>query len=210
MFIGRFTRPDILLPVTTLAANNANPTEEHWKQAMRIVRYLAKDPHVGVTFDGTRDLEPTIYADASHAIHHNGYGQAGMIMTLGSGPIHCRSFKLKLITRSSSESELVALDDAVTYAVWWKKLLQELKIIDKKRSIRIYQDNKSTIIIATQGGNFKRTKHFIVREAFIKEKIANKVIELKYRPTDSMTADFLTKPLSSVKLQKHPNDIYVD
>lgn len=210
MFIGRFTRPDILLPVTTLAANNANPTEEHWKQAMRIVRYLAKDPHVGVTFDGTRDLEPTIYADASHAIHHNGYGQAGMIMTLGSGPIHCRSFKLKLITRSSSESELVALDDAVTYAVWWKKLLQELKIIDKKRSIRIYQDNKSTIIIATQGGNFKRTKHFIVREAFIKEKIANKVIELKYRPTDSMTADFLTKPLSSVKLQKHLNDIYVD
>ena len=88
-------------------------------------------------------------------------------------------------------------------------MLQELKIINKQQSIRIYQDNKSTIIIATQGGNFKRTKHFVVREAFIKEKIMNRVIELKYKPTDAMSADFLTKPLSSIKLQKHLDDIFV-
>ncbi len=73
----------------------------------------------------------------------------------------------------------------------------------------IFQHNKSTILIATHGGTFKRTKHFTVREAFLKEKIKNKVVELKYRPTEEMTTDFLTKSLSRVKLQKHLDDLYV-
>ncbi len=78
-------------------------------QALRIVKYLARDPKIGITFDGNKELKPAIFADASHAIHHDGQGQAGIVLSLGSGPINCRSFKLKMVTKTSSESELVAL-----------------------------------------------------------------------------------------------------
>jgi hypothetical protein len=73
-------------------------------QAIRVLKYLAAHPDGGITFDGNRPVTALIYADASHAIYATGYGQGGMIIFLGSGAIYCRSFKLKSVTRSSSES----------------------------------------------------------------------------------------------------------
>lgn len=209
MFAGRFTRPDILLPVSVHATRNSNLTQADMKRALRTLKFVAKKPDTGITFDGNKPLVPAIYADASLAIYHDGYGQAGMVLTLGSGAIHCKTNKIKTVTRSSSESELVALEDACTYAVWWKKLIIDLKVISHKDSIIMYQDNLSTIIIATHGGNSKRTKHFTVEEAYIREQVSKKTIKLKYRPTDSMRANFLTKALSSNKLQRHLEGLHV-
>jgi len=76
-----------------------------------------------------------------------------MVITNGSAPVFHRSAKLKLITRSSSESEseLCSLEDASTYAVWYKNLLQEF--VTETRANEILQDNKSTFIMATKGLN---------------------------------------------------------
>jgi hypothetical protein len=40
---------------------------------------------------------------------------------------------------------------------------------EHKGPIKIYQDNKSTIIMAMQGASFKRTKHLIGKETYVKE-----------------------------------------
>ncbi len=211
MFIARFTRPDILLPVTVLATKSANPNEEDYSRGLRIVRYLSGTPDVGLCINGNVDkLVPVVYADASHATHPTGHGQAGIIMTLGSAPVYCKSFKIKSVTRSSSESELYALEEAATYSVWWRKLLTELKAIDANSKVKIFQDNLSTIILAQSGGNFKRTKHLLIRESFVRERIENNEIELKHRPTEDMCADFLTKPLSKPKLDIHLHSLNVE
>jgi hypothetical protein len=42
-----------------------------------------------------------------------------------------------------------------------------------KKPIRVYQANLSTIIMAGQGGNFKRTKHLICKESYIRERLEN-------------------------------------
>jgi hypothetical protein len=204
MYIGRFTRHDILHAVTVLATRSACPRKSDMSHAMRIVRYLSGTRNIGPTFDGNVPLDPAISADASHNVHHTGHGHAGIVITLGSAPIHCQSYKLKLVTRSSSESELVVLEEASTYAVWLKLLLTEVKKMKKTDKVRIYQDNMSTMIIAEGGkGNFKRTKHLLAREAFVKERIEEGDIILTYKPTEDMSADFLTKPLSRPKLMKH-------
>jgi hypothetical protein len=126
----------------------------------------------------------------------------GIIITLGSAPIFCRSTKLKCVTRSSTESELVVLEDAVTYVVWLRQLMKDLGY-DQSEPTCVYQDNKSTIIMAIQGGNFKRTKHMIVKEAFIREKYDSGILSLKYIPTNFMLADILTKPVPTHVLQSH-------
>lgn len=199
MFLARLTRPDILLPVSYLATRSSSPTEEDLGKLMRIARYLNGTRDVGLVYMAP-DLRARFYVDASHGIHVDGHGQAGLLITLGSAPIFCRSTKIKSITRSSSESELVALEDASTYVVWIRALLWELRNDD--RTVEVFQDNKSTIIMAVQGGSFKRMKHLVCKEGFVKERIAAGEMKISYLPTGSMLADMLTKPLEKVPLQR--------
>jgi len=208
MYIARLTRPDILYAVTLLATRSACPTESDSVHLRRIVRYLAGTPDVGIVFDGTRPVVPVIYADASHITHPDGLSQAGIIITLGSAPILSRSFKIKLVTRSSSESELFALEEASTYAGWLKLLLSDLGA-PCSGPITTYQDNTSTIVMATQGGHFKKVKHMLVRESFVKERIEQRDIVLRYLPTAQMPADILTKSLSQPVASPHLHTLCV-
>lgn len=202
MYVARLTRPDILMATTLLATRSARPSEQDFVHLRRVVRYLAGTIDVGIEFDGTRPVVPVMYADASHITHPDGLSQAGIIITLGSAPILSRSFKIKLVTRSSSESELYALEEASTYAEWLKMLLSDMGA-PCEGPVITYQDNTSTIVMATQGGHFKKVKHMLVREAFVGERIANGDIALRYLPTGEMPADILTKPLSQPLTAPH-------
>lgn len=208
LYLARFTRPDILFATIILATRSANPTEEDLKKALRIVKYLAGTIEVGLTFRAKIPLIPKIFADASHCIHQDGKGHGGITITLGSAPVHSRSFKLKMTTRSSSESELVVLEEASTYVTWYSTLLKSMGI-EARKPLTIYQDNQSTIIMAMQGANFKRTKHLMCKESYVKEQITNGELTLRYLPTNDMPADMLTKPLSQLKLRRCMNQLHL-
>jgi hypothetical protein len=202
MFLARLTRPDILMPVSYLATRTSVATEQDYRKLLRIARYLSGTPNVGLLFKDS-DLIARLFADASHGIYPDGHGQAGIVITLGSAPIFCRSTKIKSITRSSSESELVALEDAATYVVWLRALLHELLGPESVSSpTAVFQDNKSTIIMAVQGGNFKRTKHLICKEGFVRERILHGDMKLIYLPSGAMLADMLTKPLERIPMER--------
>ena len=62
--------------------------------------------------------------------------------------------------------------------------------------------------MAVQGGNFKRTKHLICKESYVKERLQAGDIQLKYLPTDRMPADLLTKPLNKDLFLKFKNLLY--
>jgi hypothetical protein len=106
-----------------------------------------------------------------------------------------------MMTRSSSESELVNAEDGSTYVVWTIKLLEDMGFPPKK-PIKVYQDNLSTIIMAGQGGNFKRTKHLICKESYIRERLQNNDMVLLHLPTKQMPADLLTKPVPTGTLKE--------
>ena len=61
----------------------------------------------------------------------------------------------------------------------------------------LYQDNKSTILLATNGRQSmsRRTNHIRHRYLLVKDKIAMGDLEIKYAPTGEMWSDELTKPL---------------
>ena len=192
MFLARFTRPDILVAVSFLASRSANPTEEDQKKLERVIKYLYGTRNKKITFTKPNMILQA-YADASHATHPDAKGHSGLILSLGSGPIFSRSSKLKCTTRSSTESELVALEDAATYVVWMRELLEDLGFAQP--TTEIFQDNKSTIVLAQKGGNFKRTKHIMCKEWYIRDLINDNKVKLTYKSTKLMLADLLTKPL---------------
>jgi hypothetical protein len=200
MYAARFTRPDIAFPVGYLATKCSKPTETDLANAKRVLKYLGATVEEKMRFKTRVPFKPKIYADASHHLYDTGHGQAGMIITNGSAPVCHRSAKLKMITRSSSESELCSLEDASTYAIWYKSLLEDMGVVTGP--IEILQDNKSTIIMATQGLNFRHNKHIMARKFFIQERIESSEVALKYCKTSEMIADILTKVVDKTTMNR--------
>ena len=68
----------------------------------------------------------------------------------------------------------------------------------------LLQDNKSTILLATNGkfSSSKKTKHIKNRFILIKDKIAQGNIEIQYEPTGRMWSDALTKPKQGIAFRE--------
>lgn len=76
MYLGRFTRPDLLFPLSVLATRSAAPSKGDFHHAYRIVAYLEATKDLKLVFDDKKELCPTIFADASHAAHASGHAEA--------------------------------------------------------------------------------------------------------------------------------------
>ena len=99
-----------------------------------------------------------------------------------------------IVTRSSSESELVAASYIVEYGLWVTYMLDELGL--GKRVIELEQDNTSSISFIQRGrGTFSRTKHIKVRWFWLAMLMEDGELVIKHVPTEEMTADILSKPL---------------
>jgi hypothetical protein len=68
----------------------------------------------------------------------------------------------------------------------------------------LYQDNKSSILLETNGRELsgKRMRHMAVRYSFIADRVKSKEIRIEYCPTAIMLADYFTKPLQGALFRK--------
>ena len=109
--------------------------------------------------------------------------------------------------RSTTESELVAVDD-MTSKVMWKKRFIEAQGFKVKVNV-IYQDNESTIKLAKNGkeSSGKRTRHFNIKYFYITDLIGRDEVTVEYCPTDDMIGDYMTKPTLGSKFSKFRNKI---
>ena len=84
-------------------------------------------------------------------------------MTLGKGSIIVDSTKQKVNTRSSTEAELVAVDDKISKIAWIKQFLEH-QGFNPILNI-LHQDNQSTIKLQENGkeSSGKRTCHFNIK-----------------------------------------------
>ena len=130
------------------------------------------------------------------------------MITLGEGAIYAKSGKQGLVTRSSTEAELVGLSDSSVQVIWLRNFLTEQGY--QMGPAITCQDNESTIKLAQKGRSTSaRTRHIAIRYFFIKDRIDTGEIELKQLPTHEMIADILTKPLSG-KLFRDPRDLMLN
>ncbi len=107
-------------------------------------------------------------------------------MFLGKGMPITASKKQKVNGKSSTESELIGVDDMLPHILWTHYFL-EAQGYDIKENI-VHQDNKSAILseINGKGSSSKRTKHIKIRPFFVKDKIDAGEISIKHCPTESM------------------------
>jgi hypothetical protein len=182
LFLSQRVRPEIGPAVAFLTSRVTNPDVDDWKKLGRVIMYLRHDPHLPLTLqaDQVNILEWSV--DASYAPHTDMRSHTGGCMTMGKGYIAATSKKQKLTTRSSTEAELVAVDD-VMHKILWSRLFLQAQGYSVGPSV-IQQDNKSAILLETNGrrSSGARTRHLNIRYFFVMDRIQNGEVWL---PTSS-------------------------
>jgi hypothetical protein len=196
LYVVTRTRPDASLPVIFLTTRVLSPTEQDRQKLDRVLRYFNGTHELGLHLgiSGDNELRVTCFADASHGVHYNGKSHTGIVISHGRGAVLAKSMKQKIVCRSSTESELVALSDATSLAAYELQFMISLGM--EMGHAQVYQDNTSTIRMAQNGRSCSdRTKHIKLRYFFIKQYLDSGEFVVTHCPTEIMTADILTKPL---------------
>jgi len=195
IYVTKRARPDISLAIAFLTTRVKGPDIDDWRKLCHLIEYLRATRELPLILgaDGTGVL--SWYVDASFAVHPDMRGHTGGAMTMGRGFPLDKSTKHKLNTRSSTESEIVAVDDLIPQ-ILWARLFMRAQGFEVRDNI-LYQDNRSAILLETNGraSSSKRTKHINIRYYYVADRVAKGDLRVVWCPTDKMIADFLTKPL---------------
>ena len=91
-------------------------------------------------------------------------------MFLGKGAIYSTSTRQKLNTKSSTEAELVGVNDVMPQTLWTRYFM-EVQGYEVHDNI-VYQDNQSAILLEknSRGSSSKRTRHINIRYFFITDR----------------------------------------
>ena len=117
--------------------------------------------------------------DAAFAVHADMKSQTGSVFTMGKGAVASSSNKQKVNSRSSTESELVAMDDKMSKILWTKRFL-EWQGFEVKANV-VYQDNTSTMKLGGNGkaSSGKRTRHFDIKYFYVTDLVDRKELKIE-------------------------------
>jgi hypothetical protein len=209
LFLCKRARPDIQPTVAVLCTRVKGPNEADWGKLVRLMKYLNGSKKRRLTLSAGNIRCIKWYVDASFAVHpdfksHTG---AAMIFDEGEGAVQSVSRKHKLNTKSSTEAELVAVDD-ISVMILWTKLFMEAQGYEIDRNI-LYQDNKSAILLEENGkkSSGKRTRALNIRYFFLTDQVEKGNVIIEHCPTEEMIGDFHTKPLQGEKFRKFRDSI---
>jgi hypothetical protein len=159
LFVIKHARLDvstaIAFPNTRVRAPNIND----WRKLSYLMEYLRLDrlrPLI-LSADGSGVLMQ--YVDASFAVHSNMRSHTGGGLTMGKVFPIVSSTKQKLNTQSSTESELVGVDNMMPISVWnWYLLMAQGYGVTQNL---LLQDNRSSMLLVRNGkaSSSKRTWH---------------------------------------------------
>ncbi len=110
--------------------------------------------------------------------------------------------KVKLNTRSSTDTELVTADMYMLEMLWTLYFIQSQGC--GAECVGLYQDNISTHLLMKNGrfSSEKKTKHIKAKFFFIKDKVDGGEMQILDCPTEQMWADVLTKPLQGITFKR--------
>ena len=201
LYLAKRTRPDVLLPVSFLTTRVQQPDTDDLAKLNRVLKYLNGTKDLGIVLSVRDPLTVQTFIDASYGVHGDGKSHSGLVITLGGGPILTKSTKQRLVTKSSTEAELVATSDFASEALASREFLIA-QGYDVGPAV-VFQDNQSTMAMISNGASKSdRTRHISIRHFWTKERVDNGELKFNYVATDEMTADVLTKPLQGEKFLK--------
>lgn len=193
-YLVQCTRPDLAFVSSQLSQFLDRPGMPHWAAFKRVLRYLKYTSTIGLVLGG-KPVELVAFSDSDYAgCPYSRRSTTGYCNFVAGGCVSWRSRKQTTVATSSTEAEYRAAYEATQDVIWLRKLLGDFGYPPSNTTI-LNCDNQGSIALASNPLFQSRSKHFENKYHWIREKVKDKTISLKYISTGDMIADFLTKAL---------------
>ena len=195
------TRPDIAFAVIKMSQFMLNPTKDHLKKALHIVKYLSTTPELALHYSGGESIL-NAYSDSDWAGDlETRCSTSGYAIFLGKDMVSWRSRRQATIALSSTEAEYMSMCNCAQQILWIQSIFHECHLT-LDHSI-MFGDNKGALHIAQNPVMEGRSKHIDIKYYFLRECVENKSFLLDYVPTDQQEVDLMTKNLTVQKFQEN-------
>lgn len=193
MYLMLCTRPELSFSIGSLSKFLSQATDDHWKNAKRVLRYLKGTANKKLIYRNANELPIMAYCDADWASAFDRKSTSGYVIFLGGNLISWASKKQTVIALSSTEAEIIAAAEAMREILWVRNILSSFGITVPTPVL--YCDSQPAIFIANNGGFNGRSKHMDLKYKFFSECVSSKDVKLVYISTSDNVADTLTKSL---------------
>ena len=203
-YIAKRIKPECLVVTSMLASRVHCATEQDWSKLERLLAYInsTRDIPLCLEMDSSYPVKISASIDSSHATHGDYRGHTGVYITLGKGCIQAISVKQTINTKSSAETELVAVSDGATPVINVQNIILSQGLLCEPAMID--QDNQSTLAMLDRGqATGPTSRHINIRYFWLTDRISAGEVQVRFMQTEDMTADVLTKPLQGNLFYKH-------
>jgi hypothetical protein len=198
--------PGMAFSVNEVSQFMQSPSSSHWVAVKRILRYLKGTLSHGITLKLATSFILHAYSDADWADSLDDCkSTTGFCVYLGPNLISWGSKKQPTVARSSTEAEYKALAVTSSEVMWLQYLLAELQASLISPPV-LWCDNIGASFLASNPMINARTKYMEVDYHFVRERVANKSLLLRFLSSKDQIADIFTKPLASPRFTVNTSD----
>ena len=164
------------------------------------MRYVHGTSKLGLNIRKSKSMMVSAFSNADWAGNvDDRRSTGGFAVFLGSNLISWSARKQATVSRSSTEAEYKAFADATAEMTWIQKLLGKLKILHPPMA-RLWCDNIGAKYLSANLVFHARTKHIEIDFQFVRERVAQGLLDIIFIPSADQLADGFTKPISLPKL----------
>jgi hypothetical protein len=124
LFLCKSARPDIQTAVAFLSTRVKKPDHDDIKKLSQTMQYRWFTQHMPLTLEADDLNEAKWWVDASFATHCDMRSHTGGVMSLGKGAICASSKRQWINTKSSTEADLVGINDVLPQILWTRYFLE--------------------------------------------------------------------------------------
>ena len=118
LYLSKREYPDIHISVYLMCTRVRGPVTDDYKNLARMMNYIQGTIGIPLLFLINKSGDIKWYVDAVFAVNNNMSSHTGGFMNMVTGGSYLQSIKHRINTKSSTDANLVGVDDVLTQVIW--------------------------------------------------------------------------------------------